>query len=220
MMIYRFLWVMGFSLTISISNKLHKAVPRKQLYIQIVRRTAILVLLGVVVKSHGKMRPLHSIRFPGILQRIGVTYLIVGLLEITFTKETITVNKVIWFYFQIFFLSKSLLQHARLSFLQDIFVAMPQWIIVLVMVFVHTAITFLLKVPGCGRGYLGPGGDHNLGQYWNCTGGAAGYIDRIVFRDHMFSQPFMAIQVYGKNCASFDHDGSYTLYLLNIYIIL
>lgn len=31
-------------------------------------------------------------------------------------------------------------------------------------------ITFLLKVPGCENGYLGPGGIGDYGKYPNCTG--------------------------------------------------
>ena len=37
------------------------------------------------------------------------------------------------------------------------------------------------------RGYLGPGGLHMGGKYTSCTGGAAGYIDRlIVTPQHMY----------------------------------
>lgn len=46
-----------------------------------------------------------------------------------------------------------------------------------------------MEVPGCGRGYLGPGGLHDEGKYENCTGGAAGYIDRKVFGEHMYMHP-------------------------------
>lgn len=36
----------------------------------------------------------------------------------------------------------------------------------------------------------GPGGLHEGGQYFNCTGGATGYIDRWVFGDnHMYGHP-------------------------------
>ena len=68
-------------------------------------------------------------------------------------------------------------------------------------------ITFLLPVPNCPTGYLGPGGKHNHGKYWNCTGGdimhqpekispviaflgAAGYIDRVVLgTSHLYDEP-------------------------------
>lgn len=40
------------------------------------------------------------------------------------------------------------------------------------------------------RGYLGPGGLAEQGKYQNCTGGAAGYIDRLVFgNNHMYGHP-------------------------------
>jgi len=36
-------------------------------------------------------------------------------------------------------------------------------------------------------GYLGPGGLHADGKYVNCTGGAAGFIDRsLLTPDHMY----------------------------------
>ena len=43
---------------------------------------------------------------------------------------------------------------------------------------------------GCPTGYLGPGGVHENSQYWNCTGGAAGYIDIKFFgEDHIYDDP-------------------------------
>jgi heparan-alpha-glucosaminide N-acetyltransferase len=50
--------------------------------------------------------------------------------------------------------------------------------------------TFLIDVPGCGKGYLGPGGIGDHGQYQGCTGGAAGYIDRKFFGvQHLYQEP-------------------------------
>lgn len=46
--------------------------------------------------------------------------------------------------------------------------------------------TYLVEVPGCGRGYVGPGGLDEHEQFMNCTGGVAGYIDREVFGRHMY----------------------------------
>lgn len=65
-------------------------------------------------------------------------------------------------------------------------VAAPQWSFVLLCVFIHTVVTYLVALPGCGRGYIGPGGLHDHGKYANCTGGVAGYIDRAVFGEHMY----------------------------------
>lgn len=39
-------------------------------------------------------------------------------------------------------------------------------------------------------GYLGPGGIGDLGEFPNCTGGAAGYIDRLLLGDdHIYQHP-------------------------------
>jgi len=40
------------------------------------------------------------------------------------------------------------------------------------------------------RGYVGPGGLHEYGLHHNCTGGAAGYIDKVVLSiDHIYKWP-------------------------------
>lgn len=38
-------------------------------------------------------------------------------------------------------------------------------------------------------GYLGPGGWHKNGEYMNCTGGATGYIDRLILGNHVYRYP-------------------------------
>ncbi len=62
----------------------------------------------------------------------------------------------------------------------------------------HSYLTFLLPVPGCPSGYLGPGGLQNEGQYRNCTGGSARYIDIMVIWVVKFSSVGYKI---GKNFA-------------------
>ena len=40
------------------------------------------------------------------------------------------------------------------------------------------------------RGYLGPGGISEAGRFFNCTGGAAGYIDRLILgQQHLYNNP-------------------------------
>lgn len=85
---------MGVSLTVSLHNKLRHAVPRRHLIFHILQRSLILILFGIVLNSHGNPATLDKLRFPGVLQRIGVTYLIVGLLETGFAKRTEAVNEV------------------------------------------------------------------------------------------------------------------------------
>lgn len=44
-------------------------------------------------------------------------------------------------------------------------------------------------------GYLGPGGIGDLGQYRRCTGGAAGYIDRLLLGDnHLYQHPSSTVR--------------------------
>lgn len=67
-------------------------------------------------------------------------------------------------------------------------------------------ITFLVNVPNCGSGYLGPGGLHNQGKYVNCTGGAAGYLDRLILHpNHMYKNPTCK-KIY-QNTQPFDPEG-------------
>jgi hypothetical protein len=55
------------------------------------------------------------------------------------------------------------------------------------------------------RGYLGPGGIQDNGQFKNCVGGATGYLDRMVLGDnHIFRHP-TAREVYGSG--PFDPEG-------------
>lgn len=50
------------------------------------------------------------------------------------------------------------------------------------------------------RGYLGPGGLEQDGRYFNCTGGAAGYIDRVIFgSSHIYQNPTSKV-VYASEC--------------------
>lgn len=185
-----FMWLMGLSMSVSIAKKLRTAVPRRELYISVVRRSIVLVALGLVLNSHGLNTPLTSLRFPGVLQRLGVVYLIVGLIEVTFTKRD-----------ALDFAS------GRLAFLGDILPAFPQWICVALITVVHLCVTFLLAGPGvgCEPGYLGPGGLHDLGGHKNCTGGAAGYIDRLVFGEHMYKHP--TCQKVYENAVYYDPEG-------------
>lgn len=81
---------MGVSLVISFRNRLRHAVPRRHLVFHVLQRSFILILFGIVLNSHEHPITLTKLRFPGVLQRIGFTYLIVGLLEAAFSKRTET----------------------------------------------------------------------------------------------------------------------------------
>ncbi|XP_018335503.1 heparan-alpha-glucosaminide N-acetyltransferase [Agrilus planipennis] len=165
-----FLWIMGVSMMISMDKKLREGAPCRQLFNNICWRSLILILIGLVLNSHGRNVPISQLRFPGVLQRIGVTYFIVASLELCTCKRTSA-------------------EFGRLWIVQDLLVSWHHWLVMIAFVIIHTSITFALNVPGCGKGYLGPGGLDQHGKYFNCTGGAAGYLDRLFFGNHMYHTP-------------------------------
>lgn len=84
---FRFAWLMGMSTNISLRARLRTAIPRKQLVLQIFYRSCILIFLGIVLNSHLRRTDLEDLRFPGVLQRLGIAYFFVGLLEALFAKR-------------------------------------------------------------------------------------------------------------------------------------
>ena len=73
----------------------------------------------------------------------------------------------------------------------------------------------MLPVPGCPTGYLGAGGWHNRSTHANCTGGTAGYIDRLVFGDsHIYQRP--TCQKVYHTTVPYDPEGMYIVSAGNI----
>lgn len=55
----------------------------------------------------------------------------------------------------------------------------------------------LCAITFCPRGYLGPGGIGDFGNYPNCTGGAAGYIDRLLLGEkHIYQHPSSSVSSF------------------------
>lgn len=73
-----FLFVVGVSIVFAYEARLAKGATRLQLARHTVQRAGILILLGIVVNSWPRFEIDHM-RFYGVLQRIGLCYLIVGL---------------------------------------------------------------------------------------------------------------------------------------------
>lgn len=162
-----FAWIMGFSITISKRSELRVSSSRGKIILRCLQRAFILVFLGVMINST-YTKSLEHLRFPGVLQLLAISYFICATIETMFMK----VHS----------------QFGRFTIIRDILENWVQWLIILAIVTTHTLITFLLPVPNCPTGYLGPGGYHNFGKSPNCTGGAAGYIDRLVFGNHIYSK--------------------------------
>src|ERR1700688_4843204 len=73
-----FVFVVGVSVVFAFESRLAKGAARAQLAWHTAQRAAILIVLGIVVNSF-PFFALPHMRFYGVLQRIGICYLVVGL---------------------------------------------------------------------------------------------------------------------------------------------
>ncbi|WP_286183927.1 DUF5009 domain-containing protein [Clostridium sp. CCUG 7971] len=80
-----FIICMGVSIPISINNKIKKGVSNNKIIIDIIRRSAIMILFGLFL-NYLSNRDLNTIRMMGVLQRLGITYLIGSLLYLGIRK--------------------------------------------------------------------------------------------------------------------------------------
>ncbi|KAL2734398.1 heparan-alpha-glucosaminide N-acetyltransferase-like [Vespula squamosa] len=161
-----FAWIMGLTIAISKRAELLN-ISRSKIILRNFTRSLILIVLGLMINSQ-KSKYIEDLRFPGVLQLLAISYFVCTMIETIFMKSD--------------------RQFERFFLLGDILENWIQWLIILTIVAAHTLITFLLPVADCPKGYLGPGGYDTFKKYTNCTGGAAGYIDRYVFGNHMYHQ--------------------------------
>ncbi|KFO07002.1 Heparan-alpha-glucosaminide N-acetyltransferase, partial [Balearica regulorum gibbericeps] len=176
-----FVFIMGTSISLSLSSMLRWGNSKQKVLGKILWRSFLLIMLGIIVVNPNYcLGPLSwdNLRIPGVLQRLGFTYLVVAALELLFTRAGAETGT---------------LETPCLA-LQDILPYWPQWIFILMLEVIWLCLTFLLPVPGCPRGYLGPGGIGDFGNYPNCTGGAAGYIDRLLLGEkHIYQHPSSSV---------------------------
>ena len=76
-----FLWIVGVAITLSLGKRLAAGVARRQLFVQLLRRAAILYGLGLVVYVYPF--DLSTQRLLGVLQRIAICYLIASAIYLT-----------------------------------------------------------------------------------------------------------------------------------------
>ncbi|CAD7680346.1 unnamed protein product [Nyctereutes procyonoides] len=181
-----FVFIMGSSIFLSMTSMLQRGCSKFRLLGKIAWRSFLLFCIGVVIVNPNYcLGPLSwdKVRIPGVLQRLGVTYFVVAVLELIFAKPV----------------PESCASERRFFSLRDIILSWPQWLFILLLESIWLGLTFFLPVPGCPTGYLGPGGIGDLGKYPNCTGGAAGYIDRLLLGDdHIYQHPSSAVLYHTK----------------------
>lgn len=73
-----FLFIMGVSMTISFTRRLAKRIPRWEIAQQILRRSFIIFCIGLFINAFPMFR-LDTLRYGGVMQRIGVCYLLAGI---------------------------------------------------------------------------------------------------------------------------------------------
>ncbi|XP_008415073.1 heparan-alpha-glucosaminide N-acetyltransferase isoform X1 [Poecilia reticulata] len=172
-----FVFIMGTSIALSINSLLRGGANRTSLLKKVLWRSSQLFLIGVfIINPNYCLGPLSldNLRIPGVLQRLAWSYLVVASLDLLVARGHLDI----------------LTTDAWWSPGLDIILYWPAWLCVLLMEIVWLCLTFLLPVPDCPTGYLGPGGIGDMGLHVNCTGGAAGYIDRrLLGEQHIYQSP-------------------------------
>ena len=69
-----FIWIVGVAITLSLGKRLAAGVPRSRLLLTVLRRAALLFVLGVAVYAPPYFNP-STQRILGVLQRIAICYL-------------------------------------------------------------------------------------------------------------------------------------------------
>src|SRR5450755_1666795 len=76
-----FLWIVGVAITLALSKRMAAGAARGPLFMQVLRRTAILYVLGLIVYAYPLNLPTQ--RLLGVLQRIAICYLIASAIYLT-----------------------------------------------------------------------------------------------------------------------------------------
>ena len=74
-----FLFIIGVAMTFSLSKQIGSGADRKKLMLKILRRTAIIFLLGMFLSGFPNFN-FATIRIPGVLQRIAICYLFTAII--------------------------------------------------------------------------------------------------------------------------------------------
>ncbi|XP_014448227.1 heparan-alpha-glucosaminide N-acetyltransferase [Tupaia chinensis] len=188
-----FVFIMGSSIFLSMTSMLQRGCSKFRLLGKIAWRSFLLICIGIVIVNPNYcLGPLSwdKVRIPGVLQRLGVTFFVVAVLELLFAKPV----------------PENCASERSCLSLRDVTSSWPQWLVILMLESIWLGLTFFLPVPGCPKGYLGPGGIGDFGKYPNCTGGAAGYIDHLLLgADHLYKHPSSTVLYHTE--VAYDPEG-------------
>ena len=77
-----FLFIVGVAIPLALGRRLEEGAVRNRLLLRILRRSAIIFALGLVLHTISNPDP-ATVRIPGVLQRIAVCYLVAAMLFVT-----------------------------------------------------------------------------------------------------------------------------------------
>jgi predicted acyltransferase len=77
-----FIFILGAAMPFAFGRRIEGGRQRRDLYLRIARRTAWLIALGLVLNLVAALPSVTSLRIPGVLQRIGLVYLVAALIVI------------------------------------------------------------------------------------------------------------------------------------------
>lgn len=195
-----FLWIMGVCIPISIKSQLSRGVQKTDILKTVIWRSIKLFFLGLFLNSINGPT-FEDLRIMGVLQRFGIAYLVVASIYTIFCKEQ-------------FIMPQNNIKRA----IYDVTIISYMWIFSAIILAIHFGILYGLNVPGCPSGYMGPGGNHDMVAFQNCTGGAAGYIDLKILGDKHIYQHSTARYIYDSK--SFDPEGIFGCLLTIFQVIL
>ena len=71
-----FIFILGAAMPFAFARRIDRGTNGRDLYLRIARRSAWLIALGLMLNVVAAAPAVMSLRFPGVLQRIGLVYLI------------------------------------------------------------------------------------------------------------------------------------------------
>ena len=75
-----FLFMAGVSTPFSIDSQRAKGKSREQLLFRVIKRGLLLVIIGVIYNNKLQLMPIENIRFPSVLGRIGLAYMLANII--------------------------------------------------------------------------------------------------------------------------------------------
>ena len=210
-----FVFIMGLSIPLSYRSMSVRALnrsglmslrssairPMSVLY-KILKRSALLFFFGLVTSNSSDQKLFHQ-RLMGVLQRFAISYAVGALAELVYFARNNYVYSGVDLTGHTWRNAKWLVVKANF---EEIFFYPFQWLFFATLVLVWTLVTFLVAFDDCPAGYLGPGGMHDMRRYVNCTGGAAGYIDRLIIGEPRLYQTPTCKAIYATS-VPYDPEG-------------